>query len=95
MRSPLQRRYFSEGKFKNFNLLSYAHSLISYNNLVALCTSSTAADCLFNFDDQILFAYSKWGLTILLYIKRNSSLSKYENDLSMIPKILLAFDMQF
>ena len=99
MRSPLKRRYFSEGKFKNFNLLSYDHSLITYNNLVALlCTNSITADCLFNFGDHILFAYSKWGLTILLYInliKRNSSLSKYENDLLMIPKILLAFDMQF
>ena len=66
--SPLVRRNFKLGSFKNSNLSPYVNVFTSNSNLVALrCTFSTEVDCLLRCGCQIALPYSKCGLTNALY----------------------------
>ena len=89
--SALFRLHSSDGRPRYISLSLHERWEIFVNNLVVLrCTFSIATCCFLRNGDQTGLAYSRWGLTIVLYRLRNIDLSIYVNDLFIIPRFRFA-----
>ena len=89
--SPLKRLYDKVGNFNKRSLFSYDCSDKPGISFVALlCTFSSSSTCFFLYGAQTWLAYSKCGLTKLLYNIYKVSLSRYSKDLLIIPNTVLA-----